>query len=194
MSRKSPPFFTFSISHQTYTTNFTLVYHKINTNTNVFENIEGYVYQKLLDKRKSNQSFSKRSSLPRRYHTRWLSTIHETHTTKTTRDHEDDGIRRYHTRWWSTIHKNDSRSWRWWYHGKRVYSKISQKQLEIMKMMVSEDITHDEDQLSTKTSQDPEDGGIMETEEDFEEKRVYSKTTCVIFYIWSWVWYDICKF
>ena len=23
---------------------------------------------------------------------------HETHTTKTTRDHEDDGIRRYHTR------------------------------------------------------------------------------------------------
>ena len=27
MSRKPPPFFTFSISHQTYTTNFTLDYH-----------------------------------------------------------------------------------------------------------------------------------------------------------------------
>ena len=39
-----------------------------------------------------------------------------------------------------------------------------------MKMMVSEDITHDDDQLSTKTTQDHEDDGIMETEEDFEEK------------------------
>ena len=37
-------------------------------------------------------------------------------------------------------------------------------------MMVSEDITHDDDQLSTKTTQDHEDGGITETEEDFEEK------------------------
>ena len=36
---------------------------------------------------------------------------------------------------------------------------IRQKRLEIMKMMVSEDITHD-DQLSTKTSQDHEDDGI----------------------------------
>ena len=33
-----------------------------------------------------------------------------------------------------------------------------------MKMVVSEDITHDDDQLSTKTTQDPEDGGIMEKE------------------------------
>ena len=30
-----------------------------------------------------------------------------------------------------------------------------------------EDITHDDDQLSTKTTQDHEDGGIMKTEEDF---------------------------
>ena len=42
------------------------------------------------------------------------------------------------------------------------------KRLEIMKMMVSEDITHDDDQLSTKTTQDHEDDDIMETEEDFE--------------------------
>ena len=37
--------------------------------------------------------------------------------------------------------------------------------------MVSEDITHDDDQLSKKTTQDHEDDGIMETEEDFDEKR-----------------------
>ena len=48
---------------------------------------------------------------------------------------------------------------------------IRQKRLEIMKMMVSEDITHDDDQLSTKTTRDPEDDGIMETEVDFEEKK-----------------------
>ena len=41
---------------------------------------------------------------------------------------------------------------------------IRQKRLKIMKMMVSEDITHDDDQLSTKLTQDPEDGGIMEKE------------------------------
>ena len=59
-----------------------------------------------------------------------------------------------------------------------------QKRLEIMKMMVSEDITHDGDQLSTKTTQDHEHDGIMETKEDFEEKkRVYSRISCVIFYI-----------
>ena len=50
-------------------------------------------------------------------------------------------------------------------------------------MVASEDITHDDDQLSTKTTQDHEDDGIMETEEDFEEKRVYSKTSCFIFFI-----------
>ena len=47
---------------------------------------------------------------------------------------------------------------------------IRRKRLEIMKMMVSEDITHDDDQLSTKTTQDHEDNGIKETEEDFEEE------------------------
>ena len=36
---------------------------------------------------------------------------------------------------------------------------------------IPEDITHDDDQLSTKTTQDPEDDGIMETEDDFEEKK-----------------------
>ena len=38
-----------------------------------------------------------------------------------------------------------------------------------MKMMVSEDITHDDDQLSTKTTQDHEDDGIMEKESLFED-------------------------
>ena len=38
-----------------------------------------------------------------------------------------------------------------------------------MKMMVSEDITHDDDQLSTKTIQDHEDDGIMEKESLFED-------------------------
>ena len=77
-----------------------------------------------------------------------------------------------------------------------------------MKMMVSEDITHDDDQLSTKTTQDHEDDGIMEKESLFEDithdddqlstkttqdhenrrrflrkKRVYSKISCVMFYI-----------
>ena len=37
-------------------------------------------------------------------------------------------------------------------------------------MMVSEDLTHDDDQLSTKMTRDHGDGAIMETEEDFEEK------------------------
>ena len=93
MSRKPPPFFTFSISHQTYTTNFTLEYH--------------------------NNIIQKRS------HTMMIN--------------------------------------------------YPRKRLKIMKMVVSwkkslfEDITHDDDQLSTKTTQDHEDDGIMETEEDFEE-------------------------
>ena len=55
--------------------------------------------------------------------------------------------------------------------------------LEIMKMMVSEDITHDDDQLSTKTTQDHEDDGIMETEEDFEEKESwFEDIVCYILY------------
>ena len=33
-----------------------------------------------------------------------------------------------------------------------------------------EDITHDDDQLSTKTTQDHEDDGITEIEKDFEEE------------------------
>ena len=58
----------FSISHQTYTTNFTLDYHNSIT--------QKQPYLKIREE----------------YHTRWWSTILETHTTKTTRDHEDDGI------------------------------------------------------------------------------------------------------
>ena len=38
-----------------------------------------------------------------------------------------------------------------------------------MKMIVSEDILHDDDQLSTKTTQDHEDDGIMEKESLFED-------------------------
>ena len=44
--------------------------------------------------------------------------------------------------------------------------------------MVSEDITHGDDQLSTKTTQDD---GIMETEEDFEEKEsLFEDIVCYI--------------
>ena len=58
------------------------------------------------------------------------------------------------------------------------------KRLEIMKMMVSEDITHNDDQLSTKTTQDHEDDDIMETEEDFEEKEsLFEDIVCYIFYL-----------
>ena len=61
---------------------------------------------------------------------------------------------------------------------------IRQKRLEIMKMMVSEDITHDDDQLSTKTTRDHEDDGIMETEEDFEEKEsLFENIVCYILYL-----------
>ena len=53
-----------------------------------------------------------------------------------------------------------------------------------MKMMVSEDITHDDDQLSTKTIQDHEDGGIMETEEDCEEEEsLFEDIVCYILYL-----------
>ena len=48
-------------------------------------------------------------------------------------------------------------------------------------MMVLEDITHDDDQLSTKTTQDHEDDGIMETEEDFEgEESLFEDNVCYI--------------
>ena len=58
------------------------------------------------------------------------------------------------------------------------------KRLEIMKMMVSEDITHDDDQLATKTTQDHEDDDIMETEEDFEEKgSLFEDIVCYRFYL-----------
>ena len=53
-----------------------------------------------------------------------------------------------------------------------------------MKMMVSEDITHDDDQLSMKTTQDREDEVIMETEEDFEEKEsLFEDFVCYILYL-----------
>ena len=61
---------------------------------------------------------------------------------------------------------------------------IRQKRLEIMKMMVSENITHDDDQLSTKTTQDHEDDGIMETEEDFEEEESsFEDIVCYVLYL-----------
>ena len=64
---------------------------------------------------------------------------------------------------------------------------IRQKRLEIMKMMVSEDITHDDDQLSTKTTQDHEDDGIIETEEDFEEEEsLFEDIVCYISYFDRW--------
>ena len=53
-----------------------------------------------------------------------------------------------------------------------------------MKMVASEDITHDDDRLSTKTTQDSGDDGIMETEEDFEEKEsLFEDIVCYIFYL-----------
>ena len=61
---------------------------------------------------------------------------------------------------------------------------IRRKRLEIKKMMVSEYITHDDDQLSSKTTQDHEDDGIMETEEDFEEKQsLFEDIVCYILYL-----------
>ena len=46
-----------------------------------------------------------------------------------------------------------------------------------------EDITHDDDQLSTKTNQDHEDYGIMGTEEDFEEEREFIRRHRVLCFI-----------
>ena len=61
---------------------------------------------------------------------------------------------------------------------------IRRKRLEIMKMMVSEDITHGGDQLSTKTTRDHGDDGIMETEEDFEEKEsLFEDIVCYVLYL-----------
>ena len=51
-------------------------------------------------------------------------------------------------------------------------------------MMVSEDITHGGDQLSTKTTRDHGDDGIMETEEDFEEKEsLFEDIVCYVLYL-----------
>ena len=47
-----------------------------------------------------------------------------------------------------------------------------------------EDITHDDDQLSTKTTQDREDDGIMETE-DFEKKREFIRRQRVSYFIFD---------
>ena len=74
MSREPPPFLHFSISHQTYTTNFTLDYHSSQILTWWLSTIQ--------------------ENDPRSWgwwhHTRWWSTIHETHTTETIRDHGND--------------------------------------------------------------------------------------------------------
>ena len=43
----------------------------------------------------------------------------------------------------------------------------------IEKESLFEDITHDDDQLSTKTTQDHEDYGIMGTKEDIEEEESF---------------------
>ena len=48
-----------------------------------------------------------------------------------------------------------------------------------------EDITHDDDQLSRKTTQDHEDDAIMETEEDFEEKREFIRRHRVLYFIFD---------
>ena len=66
-----------------------------------------------------------------------------------------------------------------------------QKRLKIRKMMVSwkkkslfEDITHDDDQLSTKTTQHHEDDGIMETKENFEEEEsLFEDIVCYVLYL-----------
>ena len=53
-----------------------------------------------------------------------------------------------------------------------------------MKMVTSEDITHDDDQLSTKKTQDHEDDGIMGTEEDFEEEEsLFEDIVCYILHL-----------
>ena len=51
---------------------------------------------------------------------------------------------------------------------------------------IPENITHDDDQLSTKTTQDREDDGIMETEEDFVKKKFIrrQRVLCFIFDRW----------
>ena len=47
-----------------------------------------------------------------------------------------------------------------------------------------EDITHDDDQLSTKTTQDHEDDGIKETQEDFEEKEsLFEDIVCYVLFL-----------
>ena len=132
MSRKPPPFLTFfnfssdvynnihiGLSHQTYTTNFTLNYHNSIT-------------QKI--------SHTMMINYPRNPYDKRLEIMKMLVSEDIT--HDDDQL--------ST-------------------KPIRQKRLEIMKMMVSEDITHDDDQLSTKTTQDHEDDGIMEKESLFED-------------------------
>ena len=125
MSRKPPPFLTFSISHQTYTTNFTLNYHNSIT-------------QKISHTKPIRQ---KRLEIMKMMVSEDIT-------------HDDDQLSTESTR---------------------------RKRLGIMKMMVSEDITHDDDQLSTKTTQDH---NIVETEEDFEEKEsLFEDIVCYIFYL-----------
>ena len=63
---------------------------------------------------------------------------------------------------------------------------IQQKRLEITKMMVSEDIPHDDDQLSTKPIRRKRlkimEMMVLWKQKILRKKRVYSKTSCVIFY------------
>ena len=44
-------------------------------------------------------------------------------------------------------------------------------------------ITHDDDQLSTKTTRDYEDDAIMETERDFEEENLFEDIVCYTLYL-----------
>ena len=52
------------------------------------------------------------------------------------------------------------------------------------KEILFEDITHDDDQQSTKTTRDHEDDAIMETKEDFEEKEsLFEDFVCYILFL-----------
>ena len=144
MSRKPPPFLTFSISHQRYTTNFTLDYH--NSRHEYIQLYEYLYFDILTIIRVIIQSYQKCVM---------YNYIPEDIT------HDEDQL--------ST-------------------KPIQQKRLEITKMMVSEDIPHDDDQLSTKTIRRKR-LKIMnmmvlwKQKKILRKKRVYSKTSCVIFHI-----------
>ena len=101
MSRNHRHFSHFSISHQTYTTYSTLDYHSSITQSQPYSKISHTMMinypQKRLKIMKMMVSWKQKKILRKKRvyskisHT-IVSTIHGTHTTKTTRDHEDDGI------------------------------------------------------------------------------------------------------